>query len=131
METPFQAQVEIDKMGPEVSSYIYQTILELEPYTTPETVVTVVAKDPLKLAQLERFEDMDSNELKKLWRISIRLSEDGSEIAEEGVHEDIYQAIHLAKQHLLKTLSDIQDSVISTQDRMLQINNALAGTQLH
>jgi ribosome-associated translation inhibitor RaiA len=131
METPFQPQADLENMSPEVRSYIYQTILEFEPFTTPNTTVAVVAKDPRKLAHQEAYENTDASALRRLWRIGITLSEEGTQIEEEGVHEDIYVAIRLAKEKLIKTLSDIQDNVLSNQDRIMQINNALAGHQLH
>ncbi|MFN9067282.1 MAG: hypothetical protein ACK5V3_08650, partial [Bdellovibrionales bacterium] len=37
--------------NPEIRSFVYQQILEFEPYVTPQTVVAVIARDPMKLAQ--------------------------------------------------------------------------------
>lgn len=127
METPFKSSFDLSNVSPEVKSYIYQTILEFEPYTTSETVVAVVAKDPLKLiSQLEADgQDYDRVELKKMYRISISLTEDGAKIEEEGLAEDIYDAIKIAKEKLVSVLSEIQDSVISNQDRTMQINTIL------
>jgi hypothetical protein len=127
METPFKSSFDLSNVSPEVKSYIYQTILEFEPFTTPETVVAVVAKDPLKLiSQLEADEqDCDRTELKKMYRISISLVEEGTKIEEEGLAEDIYDAIKIAKDKLIAVLGEIQDSVISSQDRTVQINTIL------
>ena len=131
MENSILQQTDLEKVGPEVRSYIYQTILEFEPYTTPNTTVTIVAKDPKKLVNEPGFDDMDPKLLRRMWRIAIVISEEGTKIEQEGVHEDIYEAIRLAKNKLLKELSEIQDSILSNQDRIMQINNALAGHQLH
>lgn len=131
MEIPFQPQADLNKLGPEVRSYIYQVILEFEPYTTSNTTVAVIAKDPAKLANEEEYQDHDPDSLRRMWRIGITLSEEGTQLEEEAVHEDIYAAIRIAKDKLLKTLGDIHDHVISSQDRMVQIQNALAGHQLH
>lgn len=127
METPFKSSFDLNNVTPEVKSYIYQTILEFEPYTTPETVVAVVAKDPLKLiSQLEADgQDCDRTELKRMYRISISLMEDGAKIEEEGLAEDIYDAIKMAKEKLIAVLSEIQDNVVSSQDRTVQINSIL------
>jgi hypothetical protein len=132
METPFKSNFDISHVNPDVKSYIYQTIMEFEPYTTPETVVAVIAKDPLKL--ISQFEangtSYERSNLKKMYRISISLSEDGARIEEEGLSENIFEAIRIAKEKLIKVLSEIQDSVISNQDRTIQINGILqhAGT---
>ena len=133
MKTPLKSNLDLDNLSPEVKSYIYQTISEFEPFTTPETMIAVVAKDPLRL--ISRLEadgvDYDRTELKKMYRISISLSEDGAKLEEEGLHEDIYQAIKIAKDKLLKVLSEMQDSAISSQDRTQQINQALANGTIH
>lgn len=132
MQTPLQPHTkDLDHLGPEVKSYIYQTILEFEPYTTAETTVTIVAKDPTKLIGQEGLSDLDSKSIRTKWRIAIVISEDGAHIEEEGMHEEIYVAIRMAKDKLLKTLSEIQDHMVSNQDRIMQINQALAGHQLH
>ena len=133
MKTPLQSNLDLDNISPEVKSYIYQAISEFEPFTTPETLIAVIAKDPLKLiTQLEADSvDYDRTELKKMYRISISLSEDGAKLEEEGLHEDIYKAIKIAKDKLLKVLSEMQDSAISTQDRAMQINEALSNGTVH
>ncbi len=127
METPFKSSFDLSNVSSEVKSYIYQTILEFEHFTTPETVVAVVAKDPLKLvSQLDAAgEDYDRKELKKMHRISISLVEDGTKIEEEGLALDIYDAIKMAKDKLITILTEMQDSAISNQDRTMQINTIL------
>lgn len=118
---------------PEVKSFIYQQIVDFEPYVTPDTVVAVVARDPRKLKiQLEtEGRDVDLADLRKMHRIAIVLTEGDTTIEEEGLHENLYDAIRSAKTSLLNKLSEIQDSVVSNSERMDQINQALANTQLH
>ena len=104
------------------------------------TIISVVAKNPLEL--LSRIDDdvLDDSineissytelpkrhKLKKMYRIAISITEDNSTISAEGLHEDIYQAIKNAKESLLKTLSEIQNDIVSNQDRHVQIRHALA-----
>lgn len=133
MQTPFKTQSHIDDVDPEVKSYICQVLMDLEPFTTPETLITVTAKDPLKL--ISKFEadgvEYERSSLKKMHRISICLEEEGAKIEEEGLHEDIYGAIRGAKDKLVKTLGEIQDNMISNQDRHAQINTALKNGSIH
>lgn len=133
METPFTSQLDVQNVDPEVKSYIYQAISEFEPYCTPETQVAVISKDPLKL--ISHFEatgeEFDRTDLRKMYRISITLSEDGTKLEEEGLHESIYEAIRIAKEKLLKVLSEIQDNVISNQDRAIQINSVRESGSVH
>ncbi len=132
-KTPFKSELELKDLGSEVKSYVYQTILDFEPYTTPETVVSVTAKDPLKLiSKLEANGiDYDRTELKKMHRISISLTEDGAKIEEEALHEDIFTAIRQAKDKLLVILAEMQDQAITNQDRTAQINTALSNGTIH
>jgi ribosome-associated translation inhibitor RaiA len=123
----------LEDVSPEVKSYIYQAISEFEPFTTSETTVAVIARDPLKL--ISRFEadglEFDHTKLKTMYRIAISLSEEGGKIEEEGLAEDIYMAIRMAKEKLLKSLQEIQDQVISNTERKVQINDAVGGGHVH
>lgn len=119
--------------NPEIRSFIYQQIVDFENYVTPETMVSVMAKDPLKLkSKLEaEGETVSSHKLSKMFRISIVLKEDETKLQEEGLHEDIFEAIKMAKSKLIKKLEAIQDQVISQQERIEQINQALTNPNVH
>lgn len=133
MSSNLKSEVNVSDVDPEVKSYIYQSIAEFEPYTTPDTTVAVIARDPLRL--ISRYEadgiEYDHTQLKKMFRIAITLIEDGSKLEEEAVHEDIYVAIRLAKEKLLKVLIDIQDQVVTNQERKIQIDTAVGGGHVH
>ena len=133
MSTFLNPTIELIEQNPEVKSFIYQQIADFEPFVTPQTVVTVVARDPKKLALQYETEGRDFSvaDLKKLYRIAIVLKEDDTSVSAEGVHEDIFQAIKLAKENLLQQLIEIQDSVISQQDRIIEINHYLQHPVLH
>lgn len=119
--------------NPEVRSFIYQQILDFEPYVTPQTMVAVMVKDPLKLrAQLEaEGKTVNKKKLSQMYRIAIVLKEDETKITEEALADDIFEAIKLAKAKLIKKLDAIQDHVISHQDRIEQINQALTNPNIH
>ncbi len=108
-----QGLIETDS---EVKSYIYQQVTELNPYVTPETVIMVVARDPKDLSP-EKHEAEDSNvqNIKELsrykHRIAIILQEDGASIEAEAFHDDIFEAIKLAKTSLLDRLVELQIEV--------------------
>lgn len=133
MTTNLNPTIELIEQNPEVKSFIYQQIADFEQFVTPQTVVTVVARDPKKLALQYETDGRDFNkaDLKKLYRIAVVLKEDDASVEAEGVHEDIFQAIILAKDNLLKKLIEIQDNVISQQDRISEINHYLQHPVLH
>lgn len=115
----------------EIKSFIYQQIAEFHQYVTPTTVASVVARDPMKLnIDFELSGDYKSSEeLSRLHRIAIYLRDDDTQIHEEAYHENIYEAIRLAKEKLLAKLVSIQDQVISKQDRISELAQAMQ--QLH
>lgn len=133
METPLNSRLDMQNVDPEVKSFIYQVISEFEPYCTPNTQVSVISKDPLKL--ISHFEangdEYDRTDLRKMHRISITLAEEGTQLEEEGLDENIFEAIRIAKDKLLKVLMEIQDNVISNQDRAMQINIARESGSVH
>lgn len=119
--------------NPEVKSYIYQQISEFEPYVTPETIAAVIAKDPKKLKlqlETEGKEDLIPH-LHRMHRIVIVLKEGDTKIQEEGLSEDIFEAIRQAKDKLLDKLRTIQDAVTSKSERQQQIDLALKNPQMH
>ena len=117
----------------DVKAYVNQQLAEFEPYVTEQTVVSVISRDPNKLAlQLETDgNDLGSKKLRDMFRIAIILQEDDSKLEAEGFHEDIYEAVRLAKENLMNKLAEIHDSVVSQSDRIEQINLALLNHQLH
>lgn len=119
--------------NPDVKSFIYQQIAEFQPFVTPTTVAAVVAKDPLKLAMDFEIsgEQKSKIDLAKLHRISIHLRDQDSQIQEEASHENIFEAIRLAKSKLLGKLVEIQDKVISKEDRIEELYQALQNNQKH
>jgi ribosome-associated translation inhibitor RaiA len=125
--------LELDQ-NPEIRSFVYQQILEFEPYVTPQTIVAVIAKDPLKMRSqlIAEGQEISKQELSKMYRIAITLKEDGSQIHEEALHSDVFEAIKMAKQKLIQKLEAIQEHVLSQSDRIEQINQALGNnSQIH
>lgn len=137
----FKAPVKKHKMNtesliennPDVKAFIYQQIFELTPYLTPETVVTVVARDAKKLVLEYDLDDVDEKKemLAKSHRIAFILKEKEAKLEAEGVHENIFEAISIAKSYLVSHLAEIQNNVISNQDRQIEINQALQNNLTH
>lgn len=100
----------------EVKSYIYQQLSEFTPYVTPQTVVLVVSRNPK-----EENPNLDDDDFEKLQerthRIAIILEEEGAQIEAEAYHDDIFEAIKLAKVNLLSKLSEIQDELEADESK--------------
>lgn len=112
--------------SPEVKSFIYQQIVEFEPFLTPTSLVSVISKNNNSKKNKNKCND-------KIHNVLITIKENGVRLEEEGSSENIYEAIIEAKNKLYQKLVVIQDSIISEQDRMAQIRSARAGggSQVH
>lgn len=131
---------------PEVKSYIYQQITDFNPFVTPETLVMVIARDPQTPDDNEDSEELSEDDsfievltekdsaedlTQYKYRIAIVLKEGDSSIEAEAYHDDIFEAIRLAKEALIERLLAIQEEVESPQDRMKAIKEASDNKIVH
>lgn len=129
---------------PEVKSYIYQQILDFNAFVTPETLVMVLARDPSTSyteqvdddEAAEEMEDYFLHEEESIaagykYRLAIILKDGESSIEAEAFHNDIFEAIRLAKEKLMAKLIEIQEEVENPADRINAIKEASSNTQIH
>lgn len=131
-----KATTELIETSPEIKSFIYQQILDFDPFITPETVILVIARDPNRIesdstSDLLDDEQLDAAEKAKQHRIAIILKEDDSSIEAEAFHDDIYEAIKLAKEKLVADLVEIQNEVENPNERLKAIQQAGNTSQVH
>ena len=128
---------------PEVKSYIYQQILDFNTFVTPETLVMVLARDPAA-SYSEQAEGEDAEEMEEYfmheeesiaagykYRLAIILKDGESSIEAEAFHNDIFEAIRLAKEKLMAKLIEIQEEIENPADRINAIKEASSNTQIH
>ncbi len=123
----------------EIKSFIHQQIIDFGPFITPETLIVVIARDPQSRdteADVEAEADLKTDLPQPLvhlfkHRIAIVLKEDESSIEAEAVHDDIFEAIKIAKEMLVTQLLEIQHEMESSQDRLVAIQNAKESGQIH
>ncbi len=112
------AKVNANDVDVEVQSYIYQAILEFEPFMTPSTQVVVREKERAK---------SDKNH-----SIEIVLTDNEAKLVAEGKDRNIYKAIRSAKDQMLGLLGNIQDNVINSAERQNYISAMIKnGGYLH
>jgi hypothetical protein len=127
-------RIELENIPADVKSFIHQTLQELEEFTTDKTTIVVIARDPsgLLTADLPLPEGVSSaRELKKMYRIAIAISQEGVTVEGEGLNKNIFEAIRLAKDNVFKQMVQIQDEMMSQQERIAQIEEAISGQQIH
>lgn len=116
----------------EIKSYIHQQILDFHPFITPSTLILVIARDPqLRDTDLETELEVTEKSKPANHRIVIILKEDDSSIEAEAFHDDIFEAIKLAKEKLVIELLAIQNEIENSQDRLTAIQQAGNLNQVH
>jgi hypothetical protein len=143
---------------PEIKSYIYQQIQDFNAFVTPETLVMVIARDPLgrydqpetevvssdmeaSPSQIADFDDeggdfIDEDDItdemrKSRYRIAVVLKDGDHAIEAESFNDDIFEAIRLSKEALIEKLLEIQEEVESPKDRMIAIQQASENKPIH
>lgn len=121
---------------PEVKSFIYQQILDFNPFVTPETLVMVVARDPKAVYEPEQdthdfSEDISASDRKCKYRIAVVLKDGDTSIECEAFENDIFDAIKLAKDRLVARLIEIQNELESPQERLNAIKGASDNKLVH
>lgn len=119
--------------NPEVKSYIHQMTLDFLPFVTPSTIVSVVAKDAVLLHKklLARGKKITKEKLSEYHRIELSLSDDGTTISSEGLDKNIFVAMKKAKEKMVTHLAQIQNSVMSEQERLVQLQTAQQNRSTH
>lgn len=101
------------EMDPELKAYIYQHLMDMQPYLLANAQVAVL---------VTRAEDDESH----LVTLVATLNEGRMEA--EGQHEDIYEAFNKAKVTMIHQLAEIQNSMIDPAEREVEVRAALDGT---
>jgi ribosome-associated translation inhibitor RaiA len=128
----------------EVKSYIYQQVADFTPYVTAQTLIMVIARDPKEVhvnstnEDENHFDEGHNNEglsheqlSKYKHRIAIVLEEDGTTLEAEAYHDDIYEAIKLAKISLIERLAKWQDEIAQDIESKNEKRTAPHNGQLH
>jgi ribosome-associated translation inhibitor RaiA len=130
--------LELIENDAEVKSYIYQQIMDFNPFATPETLVMVIARDPQgdyssqnPSLKVELDETTKKSLRSATFRIAIVLKDGDTSIESEAYDNDIFSAIRSAKEILVDRLIEIQNEVENSQDRIKAIKNASDNKPIH
>lgn len=114
----------------EIKSFIYQQIADFNPYVTPDTTILVIARDPSQVDD-EAAIDREDDDHEYKYRIAIILKDEDASIEAEAYHDDIFEAIKMAKEALLSRLAEIQEEMETPQERANAIQQASNNEQVH
>ncbi len=116
----------------EVKSFIYQMINEFAGYVTPTTIAAVVSKDPMKSNSALLGEcDVNRKDLPDMLRIAVTLSDQGAQITEEALALNVFDALKMAKEKMVRRLDLLHNEITSKQERIVQLEAAKKSTLLH
>ena len=109
------------EMDPELKAYIYQHLMDIQPYLVANAQVAV-------LVQRGAIDDSRSETGAEDYvvRLSATLGEGRMEA--DGQDEDIYEAFNKAKKSMIHELSEIQNSMMDPAEREVEVRAALNGT---
>jgi ribosome-associated translation inhibitor RaiA len=119
-ETNTEATNTSYEMDPEFKAYIYQHLMDIQPYLIANAQVAVLVQ------RAEGDVPVDADEPDYLVTLVATLGDGRMEA--EGQHEDIYEAFNKAKNNMISQLSEIQNSMLDPAEREVEVRAALNGT---
>lgn len=119
--TAVQSNGTSHEMDPELKAYIYQHLMDIQPYLLANAQVAVL----VQRAEGETSQ-IENDEQDFLVTLVATLNEGRMEA--EGQHEDIYEAFNKAKESMIHQLAEIQNSMMDPAEREVEVRAALNGT---
>lgn len=104
----------------EVKAYIYQQLVELQPYLLADSQVAVGIEEV-------RVATPGSKRKKVEYLVTLTASIDEGEMEVEGQGADFYQAFAIAKDRMVHELAEIQDSLTDAGEREMIVRSAMNG----
>jgi ribosome-associated translation inhibitor RaiA len=101
----------------EFKAHVYQQLVELQPFLSPESEVSV-------LVQLEQ--DEDTEETDYVLTLVATLGEYRLEC--EGRGSDLYCSLGIAKRKMVEQLEEVYNAAIDSADREEEIQSLLSGS---
>lgn len=115
MEEGFEGGIENDR---EFKAYIYQQLVDLQPYLTSDSQVAVmVQQDP---------EQEDEDEL----TLTLVATWGEYRLEAEGTDTDLYSAFSIAKRKMIEQLDEWFNMAVDTSERDAQIQGYLDGSAM-
>jgi ribosome-associated translation inhibitor RaiA len=114
---PDAAEVGKDR---EFKAHVYQQLVDLQPFLSPESQVTVVVK--------VAADEKDSRTgLDEDYQLTLVANLGDHRLETEGRNADLYEALGIAKRKMLQQLDDVYGSVIDANERSSEIDALLKG----
>ncbi len=108
------------EMDPELKAYIYQHLMDIQPYLLANAQVAVLVTRADDESQIEN----DGQD----YLVTLVATLNEGRMEAEGQHEDIYEAFNKAKVTMIHQLAEIQNSMIDPAEREVEVRAALDGT---
>lgn len=115
-----QASGTSHEMDPELKAYIYQHLMDIQPYLLANAQVAVLVTRAEEDSQIEN-DDKD-------YLVTLVATLNDGRMEAEGQHGDIYEAFNKAKDTMIHQLAEIQNSMMDPAEREVEVRAALDGT---
>ncbi len=109
------------EMDPELKAYIYQHLMDIQPYLLANAQVAVLVTRP-------EDDEADAETDEPDYLVTLVATVDEGRMEAEGQHGDIYEAFNKAKETMIHQLAEIQNSMMDPAEREVEVRAALNGT---
>lgn len=109
------------EMDPELKAYIYQHLMDIQPYLVANAQVAV-------LVQRAEDEISHSENEEQDYLVTLVATLNEGRMEAEGQDQNIYEAFNKAKEAMIHQLSEIQNSMMDPAEREVEVSAALNGT---
>ena len=116
------------RLNPELKAYIWQVMNDLEAFLTSESRVEIVQVPSAKIINKMKKTNELPEDFKANFCFEIVLQEGDQRIRSYGLHDDEFLALGIAKDKMVKQLSHIHNEVVTTAERVNEINSYINGS---
>ena len=110
------------EMDPELKAYIYQHLMDLQPYLVNNAQIAVLVQRPTQLDK-----ESLSAEHEPEYLVTLTATLDEGKMEAEGYDDDIYQAFIKAKDQMIHHLAEVQNLMMDPAEREVEVRAALSG----
>ena len=113
---------EADRIGQdrEFMAHVYQQLVDLQPFLTPESQIAVVVK-------IGPDEEDPRTDLDDDYQLTLVATLGEHRLEAEGRNADLYVALGIAKRKMLQELDDVYGSAIDANERNSEIDALMKG----
>jgi len=109
----------------EFKAHVYQQLVDLQPFLSPDSQVAVIVNIGQDDDEDEDSENLEENEKKYALTLIATLGD--YRLEAQGRNADLYEALGIAKRKMMQQLDEVFNSVIDSNERNSEIDDLMQG----